>query len=223
MPEKCSNEIIPHLLTAMEHRPDHPGPTVWVFPFDEHQDMLSATRPRLEEPFFNDWFMRAAINNGFPLSTIVTTKNFLASFRAAPKRYGDSILVTPAPDAGSQLDEALIHHVRSGGRVLFYGPLGHASAALLELLNLRLDDPIAGSLKLELRGTPDELSGRGYPTQMQHRETMSAGGCREVLRDDSDTATELIAMVSRGDRRVRRAPWPGCGAPTRPRTRAVTC
>ncbi len=198
MPEKCPNEIIPHILTALEHRPDCPGLTVWVYPFDEYQDMLSAARPRLEEPFFSDWFMRAAIDDGFPLNTIVTTKNFIASLRKEPKLYERSILVTSAPDAGSPMDGALIRRVEAGGRVLLYGPLDHASAGLLELLNLRLEEPIAGRLKLELHGTLDRLSGSTYATGMQHRLAMSAGGCREVLRHANDPTTQVIAMVSQG-------------------------
>jgi len=198
MPEKCPNEIIPHILTVLEHRPDRPGLTVWVYPFDEHQDMLSAARPRLEEPFFSDWFMRAAIDDGFPLNTIVTTKNFLASVRKDPKLYEHSILVTSAPDAGSAMDEALIRRVAAGGRVLLYGPLGHASNGLLELLNLRLEEPIAGQLKLELHGTLDQLRGSAYATSVQHRPAMSAGGCHEVLRNAADPATQVIAMVSQG-------------------------
>ena len=198
MPEKCPNEIIPHMLTALEHRPDHPGPIVWVYPFDEYQDMLSATRPRLEEPFFADWFMRAAINGGFPLNTIVSTKNFVASRMNDPELYGDSILVATAPDAGSKMDEVLIRYVDAGGRVLLYGPLGHASRGLLKRLNLRLEEPLAGRLTLELRQTLDQLSGPDYPNQMQHRPAMSAGGCREVLDVGHDPATQVIAVVSQG-------------------------
>ena len=45
---------------------------MWVYPFDEYQEHDLRPQPRLEEPFFADWFMRAAINNGFPLNTVVS-------------------------------------------------------------------------------------------------------------------------------------------------------
>ena len=32
MPDKCPNEVIPHILAALEDAPDRPGPLVWVYP-----------------------------------------------------------------------------------------------------------------------------------------------------------------------------------------------
>ncbi len=197
MPEQCPSEVIPHILAALAHRPDRPGPTVWVYPFDEYQELPFAAQPRLEEPFFADWFIRAAINDGFPLNTVVSSGNFLRSLRKNPNLYRESILVTSAPDAGSPMDLALLRYLQVGGQALLYGPLGHASEPLLALLNLRLEDPIAGQFRLSLQRSPDQLAGTGYPGQMQHRETMSAGGCREVLRNRSDRSTEVIAVVAK--------------------------
>jgi hypothetical protein len=214
MPEKCPTEVIPHFLAALEHRPDRPGPVVWAYPFDEYQEMPFTARPRLEEPFFADWFMRAAINNGFPLNTVVSTGNFILSLAHDPQLYGESILVTPAPDAGSPMDRALLRYLQAGGQALLYGPLHHASGPLLELLNLRLADPIAGPLDLHLQRSLDELAQPGYARRLQHREAMSAGGCREVLRDGNDRSTEVIATVAAGQAQrvaalVRRLPAAG--------------
>jgi hypothetical protein len=214
MPEQCPNEVIPHILAAMADRPDRPGPTVWVYPFDEYQELPFAAQPRLEEPFFADWFIRAAINNGFPLNTVVSSGNFLRSLQKSPALYRESVLVTSAPDAASPMDLALVGYLQAGGQALLYGPLGHASDRLLALLNVRLEQPIAGQLRLELPQSPDQLAGAGYPSQMQHRETMSAGGCREVLRDGGDRATAVIAMAAQGQARrvaalARRLPGGG--------------
>ena len=197
MPEQCPNEVIPHILAALQHRPDRPGPFVWVYPFDEYQEMPFAAPPRLEEPFFADWFIRAAINNGFPLNTVISTGNFVRSLQKNPNLYGESILITSVPDARTPMDRALVAYLQTGGQALLYGPLDHAAEPLLKLLNLRLADPIAGPLQLQLQRSPDELTGAGYARQMQHRPIMSAGGCREVLRDSKDRATEVIAVISR--------------------------
>jgi hypothetical protein len=196
MPEKVPNEVIPHLLTALEDSPNSPGPTVWIYPFDEYQQMLHETQPRLETPFFSDWFMRSAINNGFPLNTIVSTKNYLASLQKNPKLYESSVLVSVAPAAGSPVEEALIRHVEAGGRALLFGPMDRAGEKLLALLNLQIQEPIAGQLKVELRHSLDALDRQNYSDKMQHRETMSAGGCRETLRNEKDPATQVLAMVS---------------------------
>ena len=195
MPDKCPNEVIPHILAALEDAPDQPGPLVWVYPLEQYQAMTFAPPPRLEEPFFGDWFMRAAVNDTLPLSTVVSTTNLLAALRAAPHAFDESILVTPAPDAGSAVAEALLRHVRSGGQALLYGPLTHAGEDLLEALNLRLAEPIAGQLDVDVRVAVDRLTRGVLPRQFQHRETMSAGGCREVLRDPADGDTQVVAVV----------------------------
>jgi hypothetical protein len=67
MPEKVPNEVIPHMLEAIEHAPDAPGPVVWIYPFDEYHDMV-AEGIRLDEIFFGDWFICGAINQGSRLT-----------------------------------------------------------------------------------------------------------------------------------------------------------
>lgn len=198
MPEKCPNEVIPHILTALEDLPDRPGPLVWVYPFDEYHDMTFSAKSRLEEPFFADWFIRAAINNGLPLNTVVSSKNFLKSLEKQPRLFRESVLITTAPDAGSPLAAALVRYVHSGGQVLLYGPLDLAGEELLRLLDLRLEEPIAGRLQLDLRANLDLLTEHGYAHEIQHREAMSAGGCREVLADADDRDSQVLAVVSKG-------------------------
>ncbi len=197
-PEKCPNEIIPHILSALEDLPDRPGPLVWVYPFDEYHDMTFAEKPRLEMPFFADWFIRAAINNGLPLNTVVSSRAFLKSFAEKAGLYRESVLITTAPDAGSALGDALLRFAKSGGRVLLYGPLDHADEALRQLLHVHLADPISGQLKIDLLVNPDRLSDRAYPAELQHRPSMSAGGCREALAEGKVDEVEIGAMVSDG-------------------------
>ena len=219
MPDKCPNEVIPHILAALGDLPDRPGPLVWVYPFQEYHEMTFSKPARLQEPFFGDWFMRAAVNNGLPLCTVVSTMNLVTSICQFPGMYGESVLVTPAPDANSGVGSAvaldLCEYVQRGGQVLLYGPLDHTERDLLEMLNLRLAEPIAGQLQVDLRASPDRLSEGAYPRQLQHREAMCAGGCREVLRDPADPHTQVVALVSQGKQErvaavVRRLPkWKG--------------
>ena len=67
MPEKVPNEVTPHILSAMEDFSDAPGLVTWIYPFDEYYDMTFGAKPALPQVFFGDWFMRGAVNNGFPV------------------------------------------------------------------------------------------------------------------------------------------------------------
>ncbi len=224
-PEQVPEEVIPHIREAMRHAPDRPGPLVWVYPFDEYHDMTfgpptgntgapdrgpdpaADKSVRLTEPFFGDWFLRAAVNNALPLNTVVSTRNFLASLKADPALYRESILVTPVPDAGTELSEALIRFAHSGGRVLFYGPLGRAGDDLLAMLNLGRAGPIDGELEL-FSGVPlDELAEGSHPRRLNHRPLMCAGGIEATLADPADERTHAPFRVARGDARRVAAVW----------------
>ncbi|MCX6901037.1 MAG: hypothetical protein NT105_20375 [Verrucomicrobia bacterium] len=207
-PDQVPNEVIPHLQEAMRHAPDQPGPLVWVYPFDEYHAMTFAKPARLEEPFFGDWLMRAAVNNGLPLNTVVSTKNFLSSLKREPKLYSESILITPVPDSGSMLSEELIHFANAGGRVLLYGPLAHAGGDLLATLNLNRTEPFAGELDLVSLRPIDELSEQLYPMRLNHRPAMCAGGIEAVLANPDDERTHTIGRaVYRNDERHVMAVW----------------
>ncbi|MES2307619.1 MAG: hypothetical protein V4507_02060, partial [Verrucomicrobiota bacterium] len=126
MPEEVATEITPHLRQAFKDFPDEPGLLTWIYPFDEYHDWASHTPGRINEAFFGDWFMRSAINQGFPLNTVVSSANFLKSKQRNPKLYDQTILVAPAPDAKSKIAQAMIQHIQKGGQILLYGPLDHA-------------------------------------------------------------------------------------------------
>jgi hypothetical protein len=201
MPEQVPNEVIPHVLAARADAPDAPGPIVWVCPFDEYHDMTFAAEPRVGEVFFGDWFMRQAVNMGFPANTIISTGNLLRVLSANPTRFDQSILVSIVPDAGAELEKALLQFVGSGGRVLLYGPLDHASKTLLTALNVTLADPMRGEMAVDLRVNIDTISGGSYPATTKHDPLMCAGGIRATLRNADDAATQVYAAVSQGESR----------------------
>jgi len=202
-PDQVPEEVIPHIREAMRHAPDRPGPLVWIYPFDEYHDMTFGQPPRLDEPFFGDWFMRAAVNNGLPLNTVVSSRNFLSSFKKDPAVYRESILVTPVPDAGSPLATELIRFARSGGQVLLYGPLTHAGEDLLSELNVRRVAEIDGEIELITAVPLDELTEEPYRRHINHRATMCAGGIGSVLADPSDDRTHApFRVLKNGERRV---------------------
>ena len=62
----------------------------------------------------------------------------------------ESILVTPAPVAGSEVERLLLDHLASGGRILCYGTLRGASPAWLAALGLAADAaPLDGEFEIE--------------------------------------------------------------------------
>jgi hypothetical protein len=194
MPEQVPNEVIPHIQEALRRAPDAAGPVVWVYPFDEYHRMTFDDKPaRIDELLFADWFVRSAINSGLPVNTVVSSTNFLATLKDK-SIYAQSVLLTPVPDAGTKLSDAICDHVEQGGKVLLYGPVRNASDRLLKLLGLRKADPIDGTFTVDLAFCPDELSKNAYPTHMLHRPIMNAGGYDAITV--AKDATVLASVVS---------------------------
>jgi hypothetical protein len=197
LPDQVPEEVIPHIKDAVRTAPDRPGPAVWVYPFDEYHELTFSQPARVGEPFAADWFIRSAIDSGFPLNTVVSARNFVGHAKAKPGLYAESVLVTPVPDRGSPLNAALIAHVSSGGRAILYGAVAHADPALLDLLNLQQASPLSGAMHVTLHGVPDEL-GKPYPTEIEHRNLMCGGGCDAVLGKPNDAGTTILATGSQG-------------------------
>ena len=198
MPSAVPNEVIPHVQRALHDFPDAPGLITWIYPFDEYHEWTFGKTNRVGEVFFGDWFIRSAVNQGFPLNTVVTTGNFLSARQAKPGLFDESILVCPAPDAGSPLAEALLNHVEAGGKVLLYGPLRHTDGRLLAVLNLRLGAPFSGEVAISTSLTADPLARGSFPSKMQLRALLSGGGAEEIVRDAAAGDTELLAALEKG-------------------------
>jgi len=215
IPVKYPNEVIPHILKAREDSPDGPGPVVWVYPFDEYHDLTFGSEPRLSEVFFGDWLMRGAVNTGFPLSTVISSKNLIFSLAARPDLFDGSVLVTPVPAVNPELERALLEFMCRGGQVLLYGPTVHASETLKRALNLQEATPISGELELNVNLQGDQLTADQFRRTINHRELMCGGGISTVLLDPQDGATRVIATVSHGGQMriagvIRREPtWNG--------------
>ncbi len=200
MPDQVPLEVTPHLLQAMANVPDAPGLVTWIYPFDEYHDWTFASPSRASEVFFGDWFIRAAVNEGFPVNTVVSTTNFLTALRNRPHLFDTSILTCPAPDAGTELSDALMRHAEDGGRVLLYGPLRHADTKLLTYLGLSLTDALSGELIFKTSLVPDELTHSAYPAQMRVPPALSGGGVEEVAFSNASTVRAEVSFGA--ERRV---------------------
>lgn len=211
MPDQCPNEVIPHLLKAYERKPDAPSPFVWVYPFRQYQEIASTGEQNVEKAFFEDWFIRGAINNGFPLSSIVSADNFISTSKKIPDIYKGSVMVSPVPLKDSEWEASLINWVENGGRLIVYGSVRNAGSRLLDMLNLHRTAPVEGEMELELNLDTDGLKEASWPQRILHRVIMSDGEIDTVVKDIDDKTTKVLAATGSGDTKRHVAVYRNCG------------
>ena len=196
MPAQVPNEVTPHILKARYDSPTEPGPLVWVYPFDEYHNWAYKQPERVPEIYYGDWLIRQAINNGFPLNTIVSTNSFQKVVTAKPTFFNESVLVSIVPEANSALEKSLIAFVQSGGKLLIYGPADHAGKAFLSLLNLENTTALEGDFVVNSRINLDKLD-KPYPTKIIHRALFSGGGLSTRIKARTDD-TRVLATMTQG-------------------------
>jgi hypothetical protein len=189
MPDSCVTEPLPHILKALKDAPDSPSPVVWVYPFNEYH--LYDDEKSITEMFFGDWYIRGAINNGLPLSSVVSTDNFIKSYNKKKDIYDASILVSTVLIKGSEYEDKIFEFIKSGGKVIFYGSVDRASDRLLNLLNISVTNSISGECKLKLEMELDKFIEYGYSDILNHRELVCAGGINTVLKDENSNVKAL--------------------------------
>jgi hypothetical protein len=205
LPTEVPDEVIPNILKARYNQPTAPGPVVWVYPFDEYFDWAYHQSGRLSEIYYGDWFMRQAINTGFPVNTVISTTAFQNVIDHNPDYFKGSILVTVAPDAGSGFAGALIKFIKKGGKVIIYGPVNHSGASFLRLLNLKNDAPLDGRFKIESAFSLDQLT-KAYPDTIFHNALFSGGGLRTMVSNLKDPYTKIDVKMLQGSKK-RDAVW----------------
>ncbi|OJV12705.1 MAG: hypothetical protein BGO21_02880 [Dyadobacter sp. 50-39] len=205
MPTQVPDEVTPHILKARYDAPTAPGPLVWVYPFDEYHDWAFRFQDRLPEIYYGDWLIRQAINNGLPLNTVISTGSFQKVIAQDPARFNESVLLTVVPQAGSALESALIAFVKNGGKLMIYGPAGHAGKAFMELLNLQNIAPLQGEFQLITDYKGDQMA-IAAPRKIVHSALFSGGGVTTRLKNAKEPFTKILAQMSQGTQK-RDAAW----------------
>lgn len=195
MPDQCVYEPLPHLQKAFKDAPDAPSPVVWVYPFREYNQVKDSCI--LQEAFFGDWFVRDALNNGFPMSSVVSTDNFIKTWNDNPALYQTSVLVSTVPERDSLYEKEIMRFLRDGGRIIFYGSVSHASPAFLDMINVQPADPVSGVLPFRMEDSLDTFRSGAYANQIYHRPLVCAGGIDTLLKDE---ASQVKPMGYAGDR-----------------------
>lgn len=198
MPKEVPDEVIPHLLKARYDSPSAPGPFVWVYPFDEYHDWALGQTDRLQEVYFGDWFIRQAINNGFPLNTVISTTSFSRLIKNKQDYFKQSVLITVVPTAGSALEKQLIGFVKNGGKLMVYGPADHAGKDFMELLNLQNLTPVTGEFQIQSGLLNDKLE-QPYPLKVMHQALYSGGGISTVVKNKADVSTHVLVNYKQGE------------------------
>ena len=198
MPEQVPNEVIPYILNAQQDSSDAPGVVTWIYPFDEYHEMTFGSPPRLEEVFFGDWVLRNAVNNGFPLNSVVSTRQFAKSYVKNPEFYRDTVLLAYAPVVHGDLEKLLLDGWRQGQNILLYGPIDRTGSELISLLNLQKAEPLVeGVIGLNLSLVPDKVDHGQLAFKAIHRNIMSAGAIDTVLSHEGANNINICATASR--------------------------
>ncbi|MBR4959442.1 MAG: hypothetical protein IKY52_00940 [Clostridia bacterium] len=211
MPDACADEPIPHLRRAVKEAPDDVAPVVWVYPFDEYS--AASDDQELMDMYAGDWWIRGAINDGAPVSMVVSTTNFCQHDLSM---YKNSILVTPVPKASSPFEERILAYASTGGKVVFYGNTLRASAAFLDLFGLRnTADTAEGELPLTIDGADAGMckvvpivSGGALATEACDGCAVWAEAGGKVLAAQKDCAVWLRGIVGSEYRKGARQPSP---------------
>ncbi len=179
LPDRCPNEVTPHLLTAYNDYPDEAGLVTWIYPFDSYckQGLRDG---HMERIFMDDWFIESAIDQGFPINTVISDTNFIRSDKTS---LPDSIYVSAVPEAGSKLEAALLEALDRGARLLLYGSTVNASAAMREAIGVQIAEPIDGTLAFSTSLTLDRAEMGAYADVLEHPALVSGGGVCEMARE----------------------------------------
>lgn len=195
MPERCPNEVIPHIISSYVNAPDSPAPFIWVYPFKEYSNMECG---RLEKSFYEDWYLIAAINHGLPLNTVVSTENFKKLYNEKPQMFDGKVVVTPTPEENSIICDTLCEYAKNGGNILFYGSLNGTDERILKLLNLRANNEICGEFTvLDKTGIADEIEEGGIEVGITYGGIYTDGGLCAVI-DKQGEHTRVLASATDG-------------------------
>lgn len=200
--EQCPQEVTPHFLEALRHSPDEPGLITWIYPFSEYHQQTFGAEPDLKKVFFGDWFMRGAINHGFPISSVISSDNFVQAWATRSKAFKRTILLTLVPEAGSELENALLLAVAQGFQVLLYGSLARASEKLREALNLRCVAALNGEFEMRSLLASDDLDDGNLPSRFLHQSALCGGGIDTIpMTADLQNWQELATVCQEDEKR----------------------
>ena len=195
LPEKCPNEVIPHILEGFNNYSDAPGLVTWLYPFNDYCEM-GLRRSKAESILMDDWLMESAVDFGFPVNTVVSDRIFLENDISV---FKETVFVCPVPFADSILEKCVIRASESGLPVLLYGNTEKASDKIRRLIGVSLEDGIDGELTISQNAVKDTFTDIQLPKKLSHIPLVSDGKICEI----SDGCTNVFASVNDANGTVR--------------------
>lgn len=188
---RAGREVTTHVLRALESRPDQSGPIVWLYPFDEYHDDLRDDPATIANPYFEDWYLTAAINAGLPLNTVVSTADLTAAIDSGA--LAGRVIVAPTRALTDAAVAALGDVLERGASLVAYGSIERAEGLARRLLGIETDQGIDGDLDLHV-GIGDDLvlDGSAQPEVLRHVSWLSGGPITEI----AVPGTSVVASVS---------------------------
>ena len=174
MPDQIPQEVIPHLLEALRCKPDQAGPLLWLYPFGEYHDLVFGKDRHPDAVFAEDAFIAAAIQNGFPLNTVVGSTAFV---KHQPE---GSLLLAPMSAMRGAMSDAVDKFIKADGKVLFYGPAEYAEPSLLKRLGLSLAEGVSGEVSIENCFFCDSSENGEWSRNLTVHPQFCGGALREV-------------------------------------------
>jgi hypothetical protein len=195
LPNRCPNEVTPHLLTAFDDYPDSAGLVTWIYPFDAYCK-IGLCEGKLERVFMDDWFMESAVDMGLPVNTVISDRNFI---KADKKKLLSTILITPVPEAGSELENALFAALSLGAKIILFGSVRYASERMKKAIGIEIGSDIDGKLDFSTSLKLDTAEVGEYSKVLMHVPLLSNGGICET----ACCGAEVIAEVAKdGEKRA---------------------
>ncbi len=210
MPEKCPNEVVPHILEGFNSYSDAPGLVTWLYPFEEYctEGLKNGNHHRI---IMDDWYMENAIDLGFPVNTVVSDRNFSKS---PVEIYKKTIIVCPVPFEGSTLEKCVFKAIDNGVPVILFGNTDKASCELRNIIGVKLEDGIDGELKMHQNMIKDVFEDVPMSDTLVHVALVSDGGIKEVMSESAKSVETAYVTSSDGVSRVystfnseRRVAW----------------
>lgn len=195
MPRRCPIEVTPHILDAYGRYPDEAGMVTWIYPIRTY---LAENKP--DRIFMDDWLIENAIDNGFPLSSVISDENFTSPV-CDPENFRRTVLVMPVPAEGTLLDKALFKALKHGLQILLIGSTVYASAELRSLLGIDTTFETDGRFTITTSLYHDSVLKAKVPDTLLHDSLLSGGGLTEAYNGASG-ATALAQVEKDGQTRL---------------------
>ena len=192
MPDQVPREVIPYFDEALDKAPDAPGPLVWVYPFDEYNELVRGKSPRPDVPFTEDLFLGECLQNGLPLNTVISTNNFRKLVENGKDTLDNSVLVIPVSACGGENWNAVKHCLDKAGKIIFYGSLNSAPAEIAELFHLRAGEALTGKAEIRCSMKEDHFADASVSRNITIHPQYTNGGMSEVCEKSENVLASVV-------------------------------